>query len=337
MTKPTLHFVYATPNTLVDKLTMRLVHRKLAHPEWDKLPWPEPLKAPLCITYQVARHFSGRYPVKVYDLRERLEIVPEPGDVLLGHGWPDPKSLLWRAMADPRFSRRYLMAPYNHDPRQVEWVAPLVERCDKFFAISGQFWIDSFDKSPLAPYRDKVVRLNMGLDTADYPVVKTSFNPPGKRGFFYVGRAGHEKGVDLLEQMAATVPGFRGGYISVGGEIKGWQRISEPTDLTPELMRQVASEYDVFLNMSRADAQVTTVLEAMSWGFPVACTRESGYSREPSLFYLSLDDAEGNARVLRRVQELESEQLAELARLNRRIVETDYNWQGFLATLEEHL
>jgi glycosyltransferase involved in cell wall biosynthesis len=240
-------------------------------------------------------------------------------------------------MQDRRFSRRYLMAPYNHDPRQVAWVAPLVERCDKFFAISGQFWIDSFHASPLAPYRDKVVRLNMGLETADYPVVKTDFNPPGKRGFFYVGRAGHEKGVDLLEQLAVTVPGFRGGYISVGGEIRGWHKISEPTDLTPEMMRQVAGEYDVFLNMSRADAQVTTVLEAMSWGFPVACTRESGYSQEESLFYLSLTDSEGNARQLSRIQELESAELAGLARQNRRIVETDYTWQGFLATLEEHL
>lgn len=337
MKPTTLHFVYATPNTLLDKVSMKLLGRKLLHPAWEKLPWPTPLKAPLCITYQTARHLSKRYRVKLYDLRERLEIVPERGDILLGHGWPDPQSLLWRAMDDPRFSRRYLMAPYNHDPRQVAWSAPLVERCDRFFAICGPFWIDTFERSPLSAFREKVFRLNMGIDTNDYPLVKSSFNPPGKRKFFYIGRGGHEKGGDLLERIARYVPGFQGGYISVGGEIDGWTRICDPTDLTPELMRRIAAEYDVFINMSRFDAQVTTVLEAMSWGFPVACTRESGYSREETLFYLGLDDEEGNAAVIGRIQEMESSRLAELAQLNRQLVAERYSWERFLAALEENL
>lgn len=334
---PTVHLVYATPNTLLDKVSLRLVHRKLVHPAWDRLPWPTPLKAPLCITYQVARRLSRRYRVKLYDLRERLRIVPEKGDILLGHAWPDPKSALTRALEDDRFARRYLFSPYNHDPAQVAWLDPVLARCDRFFAVCGQFWIDSFEASPLARYREKVVRLEMGIDCTDYPVVKRSFNPPGSRRFFYVGRAGREKGIDLLEELAATIPGFQGGYISLGGEIKGWKKISEPTDLTPELMTRIAAEYDVFLNMSRADAQVTTVLEAMSWGFPVACTPESGYSQEPNLFYLSLEDRGGNRLLIEKLQAMPEAELAGIARLNRQRVESHFTWERFVTTLEENL
>ncbi len=337
MTLKTVHFVYATPNTLLDKFSMRLMGRKLFHPSWDKLSWPTPLKAPLSITFHTARHLSKRYRVRLYDLRERLDIVAEKGDILLGHAWPDSKSLLWRAMQDENFASRYLISPYNHDACQVGWLSPLVEQCDKFFAICGHFWIDSFDQSPLAPFRDKVVQLSMGIDTTNYPVVKSSFNPPGKRRFFYVGRGGHEKGIDLLEELAREVPGFQGGYISLGGEIKGWDKICDPTDLTPELMRSIAEQYDIFINMSRADAQVTTVLEAMSWGFPVACTHESGYSQEKSLYYLSLDDGKMNASVITELQRMESSKLAEVSRLNRTLVESQYSWERFLSTLEGNL
>lgn len=333
MSKKTVHFVYATPNTVLDKLTMKLMGRKLRHPSWEKYNWPSPLRAPLSITFQVAQHLSSRYKVKLYDLRERATIKPEKGDILLAHPWPDPQSLVWRALKDNRFAKRYIISPYNHDQAQIAWQYPAIAQCDKFFAVCGQFWIDTFEKSPFACFSDKVVRLNMGIDTNEYPLVKTDFNPPGKRKFFYIGRTGNEKGIDLLERLATDVAGFQGGYICQNGEIKGWNKISVPTDLTPELMGKIAEEYDVFINMSRADAQVTTVLEAMSWGFPVACTRESGYSEENNLFRMELDDWEHNLRTIHNIQQMENQDLELLSRCNRAHAETNYRWDVFLSTL----
>jgi glycosyltransferase involved in cell wall biosynthesis len=334
--KKTIHFVYATPFSQIDDLQLKIFKQKLWRPTWEQYKWPAPIQAPLSITYHVARRLSAKFRVKLYDLRERVDIEPENGDVLLGHIWPDTESVVWRALRNSKFHKKYLIGPYNNDPRQLSWASEAVENCDRYFAISGRYWIDTLHNSPIKDIQKKIVHLNMAIDANDYPMVKTSFNPPGKRKFFYIGRIGEEKGVDILEKFAESVPGFKGGYLCVGGDIRGWERISEPRKLTPEFMKKVAEEYDVFINMSRADAQVTTVLEAMSWGFPVACTKESGYTEE-DFFYMDLLNEEENVRRLTTIQQLSSEELCEISRINREIVETKYNWDTFLSILENNL
>jgi len=88
--------------------------------------------------------------------------------------------------------------------------------------------------------------------------------------------------------------------------------------------------------MSRADAQATTVLEAMSWGFPVACTKETGYSDE-NLFLLELDDIEQNIAVVEKMQNLSDDELLCISKNNRMLVETQYNWQNFGNVLKAHI
>jgi len=335
----TLHLVYATPQTPFDKIIMRLFKRRISHPAWYRHAWPIPIKAPLSITYQIARHFSENYRVKLYDLKERVTIKPDEGDILLGHIWPDRSSVMWRALDKNKFTKKYLIGPYNHNPEQVLWFREAVEKCDTYFAICGRHWFDTFDQSPFADLADKIVQLSMALDTCDYPFIKTRFNPAGRRRFFYIGRYGRfgdEKGVRLLEQMAEKIPGFSGGYICEGGDIKGWEKISGPTHLTPEFMVRIAADYDCFINMSRADAQATTVLEVMSWGFPVACTPESGYA-EDGIFRLELDDEQKNIETVLAIQRMDDADLRRISLNNRMAVELTYSWTRFLEKLEKNI
>lgn len=340
MSEPrTIHFVYATPYRLQDKIAMRLFKRKLSHPEWDAYHWPSPVKAPLSITFQIAQRLSARYRIKLYDLKERAVIKPREGDILLAHAWPDRQSIVWNALSNPDFGKKFLISPYNHDSRQVGWMEDAVKACDAYFAICGDYWMETFDEAVFAEYRHKVIHLNMALDMADYPLVKQGFSPPGKRKFFYIGRHGRfgdEKGVRLLENLSEKIPDFQGGYICPDGDIKGWRKISPPTRLTPDFMVKVAADYDVFINMSRADAQATTVLEAMSWGFPVACTRESGYTDE-SLFLLELDNERANILTLEKIQRMGNEELKEISSANRAIVAGKYSWKRFLEVIENNL
>jgi glycosyltransferase involved in cell wall biosynthesis len=338
-TAKTVHFVYATPYSLADKIAMRLVKRKLSHPAWNEYNWSSPIKAPLSITYQVAKALSSRYRLKLYHLKERFEIEPKEGDILLGHVWTDSESAVWRALDDKRFSKKYLIGPYNHDSRQVAWMREAIEKCDTYFAICGDHWMETFDRSPFPDLKEKVIHLNMAIDTADYPSIKKKFSKPGERSFFYIGRYGNfgdEKGVHLLENLAAMVPGFRGGYICPDGEIKGWHRISRPTSLTPGFMERIAAGYDVFINMSRADAQATTVLEAMSWGFPVACTAETGYT-DDALFQLDLENENHNLDTIRRIQKISSNDLETMVKTNRKALETKYSWNTFVERLVSSL
>jgi len=231
-----------------------------------------------------------------------------------------------------KFSKIILLQPYNSDEKQVGWINEFLPKCDKFIAICGDYWIDKITDSPLKKHANKITNINMAVDVKSYPKVKNNFNPKGKRKFLYIGRMGRygdEKGITLLEKLAETIPNFVGGYICDGVGIKGWTKISSPTVLSPELMKNIAEQYDIFINMSRADAQATTILEAMSWGFPVACTRETGYSKEKEFFYLSISDMEYNKNIINKIQNLTNKQLEDISKINQILVNENYSWENF--------
>lgn len=337
----TLHFVYVLPSSgnLICKVYRRLMHREMSRASSvAAFNWPNPLRAPQSITYFVGKSLEAQYKVKLYDLREKLTICPEPGDILLGHLWIGQNTVMWNSIHDARFSKKILIQPYNNNETQLGWVREGLMFCDGMIAIGGDYWVDNFSESPLKNFRKKIFHLNMAVDATSYPIVKNEFNPPNKRRFLYIGRQsrfGDEKGIGLLEELAKRIPDFQGGYICAGAEINGWKKISEPTALTPDLMKTIASDYDVLINMSRADAQATTILEAMSWGFPVACTNQSGYSREKSIFYLSLEDMNHNVDVINKIQNLTDDEIKSISVENRSVVEGKYCWDVFVSNFEK--
>ncbi|MBU1223567.1 MAG: hypothetical protein KKA22_02180 [Gammaproteobacteria bacterium] len=339
----TVHFVYAFPNerNILARIYRRFMGRDFIRgSSVSAFAWPSPLRAPQSITFYVGKFLESQYRVKLYDLWERTTICPEPGDILLGHLWTGRHTVMWNSISDTRFSKKYLIQPYNNNESQLGWVREGLELCDGFIAIGGDYWADNFSESPLKDFEKKIYHINMAVDAPSYPFVKNKFNPPQKRRFLYIGRQGRfddEKGIGLLEELAKRIPGFQGGYICAGAEIKGWERISSPTNLTPSIMKKIASEYDIFLNMSRADAQATSILEAMSWGFPIACTNQSGYSQEKDFFYLSLEDMEQNIELIRKIQNLSDERLKEISAENRRVVESKYSWEVFISNVDKFM
>jgi len=336
MTRPTIHFVYALPLGVIDKIALRLFGTIFTSSfRFDRIGWPRPIHAPLSISFHVAHSLSDRFDVKLYDLRSRWPITPRRGDILLAHPSPDPRSVSSQAFDDPRFARKILLSPYNADLGQTGWLSDLMPKVDRYVAISGEPWFNEFRSPFIERHGGKICRVDMGIDPDDYPLVKRRFSPPGARRFLYIGRVstfGDEKGISLLERLASRIEGFSGGYVCRGGEIEGWRKISSPRPLDLPFMEAVAREYDVFINMSRFDAQVTTVLEAACWGFPVACTPQSGY-REKSFFTLSVDDDDANRQVIETIQRLPSEHLARLARRNRELVATKYSWDRFAESI----
>lgn len=337
----TVHFVYALPpsKNIIGRIYRRFMHREIYRgSSVAAYDWPNPLRAPQSITYNVGTFLENQFRVKLYDLRERTKINPAPGDILLGHLWTDRDTVMWNSIINNGFAKKYLLQPYNNNESQVGWMRDGLELCDGFIAIGGDYWADNFNESPLKKYGKKIYHLNMAVYSPNYPLVKNEFNPPEKRQFLYIGRQGRfgdEKGIGLLEELALRIPDFQGGYICEGAEIKGWKKISSPTILTPNMMEKIAREYDVFINMSRADAQATTVLEAMSWGFPVACTNQSGYSREKNFFYLSLDDMEHNVEIIRKIQFLSETELKQISLENKKVVESKYSWETFVLNFDQ--
>ena len=345
----TIHFVYAVPQAgRIRGLGRALagygaLARRLRRPPPYRDGWlpglADPLAAPYSITVNLLRALRREARCKLYDWREAGGIEYGPDDIVLGHPHPDPDTPIQRAFASDRPCRaKVLLFPIHHAlPAVNAYALPLLDRADRVLGIMGPYWYDTLAQSVFAPWRHKITRLDMAVDAAQYPWVKRRFNPPGRRGYLHIGYNVPEKGPQVLAAAMAGLTEFRRGWIGAGEEIPHIPRLTPFAALTPAYVAGLASDYDVFVNTSVSDANPTTILEAMAWGFAVACTPQSGYYAMPTLSALSVDDARTNIAVLRGLQFAPSETLAEAAAANRRLVETHYTWERFCGTVRQTL
>lgn len=198
--------------------------------------------------------------------------------------------------------------------------------------IGGEIWTKDWNKTPFAALdKSKVLRINNAVSPSDYPFVKKTFNSPEKRKFLYIGHTGWYKNTDQLEKIAAEMPGFEGGHIGLGS-VKGWKKIADFSDLTNEFMQKIASEYDIFVTTSTADAQATTILEAMCFGFPIACTQETGYTY-PSIVRLDTRDTSLNITTLKMMKNMPELELKKLVSENISHIKNNHTWEDYVGKI----
>lgn len=309
--------------------------------------WRFPLSAPTSITHAIIETFHETHRIELHDHTSTGAISLGPRDLFVGHPWPDdatkdPSRYYWHQPSPTQITNMTLRR-YPDDPRvvlispfcgalQTPWIRSLTDICRNWILICGDVWRDSIEA--VMPWQPRCAMhpINMFVYADHYPPVKADFAPPGHRRFLYIGRVSGEKNTDLISAMAARLPGFSCGFITNDGGIEGCHSVSAERQLTPEYARSTLSRYDFFISPSSADAQATTVLEAMAWGLGVAATRESGYDH-PSIFALRPHDVAFNQQVFDGLQRIPSERLKELQRHNRVLVETKYS----AATFRERL
>lgn len=356
MTKK-LHFAYTVPlrktilGKAIDKLMVKTGMLPLHRGGMPVLiSWQKPIRAPHSISYHLLQSFKARLPVNFYNIYER--ILPEfsVDDVFVGQPVPDggfgpvrsltddAGSITSRVIRQRPSDRNFIIMPYTHDPMYVSWARDLV-RANKggLILVGGKIWErDWLSKSPFADIPiAKKIHVEMGIDPDDYPVVKKTWNPQGKRKYLYIGHTGWYKNTRELERIAERIPGFEGGHIG-GGEIKGWKKIADFASLSPEFMSKIADEYDIFVNTSSADAQATTILEQMCFGFVVACTPESGYDIA-SLQMLKVNDTGYNVAVLEELQQADESELAQIALSNRQAAIDRHSWERFTSEIVDFI
>lgn len=342
-----IHFVYKIPRhgnklgKLIDKYALTKKWFPVPWRYGKNIPWRKPIKAPHSITFQLLNALSKKDTVQLYDMYEEKICTLKKGDKFLAqpmNSWevdtykdPSVYKITSRTLdAFPNFpdADKTLIMPYTHDPDYNRATKDLIQKYGKnLIIISHKYWTDSWDKSPIKNYVDNLLRVNMCISAEEYPVVKKIFNPKGERRFFYIGNTNYYKNTRQLEEIAKAVPGFEGGHIG-RGEIKGWKKISDGADLTPEFMSRVAEEYDIFLNTSSADASPTTILEQMCFGFPIACTPESSYEYD-SFTMLHVSDTKHNVEVIYKLQNMDEDIFFEQAKKNRQLAIENHNWEDF--------
>lgn len=306
--------------------------------------WAFPIKAPYSISYHLGKGLSDYSKVRVYDFLSGETAKLKDNDVFLGHPKPDYSQFPWqdidknsvtyKTISKYPYAKNFIIVPYNHDPKQMKWAIPFYERFNpKFIFLCGDFYLKTWEKSPLNNVikKENVLSVNMAVDACSFPYLRDRFNRKGKRKFLYIGRTDYPKNIKMLERIAESFPGFEGGYIS-NGDIKGWKKISDFRVLEPSFMRQISSYYDIFLSTSEADAQATTVLEAMSMGFAVAATPESG-TCYPSIIPLDVQNLGFNLEQLNLLQNMDEEVLKENSIKNRAIIESNHNWETITSSI----
>lgn len=344
----TIHFIYALPNQNYSRIELKIdnflkkFNTRLYRNWHKKLLWGSPVRAPISITYNILKELKKHFKVKLYDIDENLTLKLSSNDIILGHPWPDHKTKLdgknsWINYDKNQITnatilnirneeiKSYLISPLNTDPNQINWIKPLVERCYEYIGIFGDVWLENLNQNQFKNI--KLHHLNMAIDVKDYPFLKENFNKKFKRKFLYIGRNSEEKGVKMLENLAERCPEFNCGYIS-NGVIKNCNKISDICELSPSLISKLSRDYDYFISPSLFDAQATTILESMAWGFAIVATDESGYDH-PSIFKLDKFNLEFNINLIKSLQIIDEEILLDYQRQNLLLLESKYNWETF--------
>ena len=298
----------------------------LVYPHGDLISTPD------AIGRELGRRLEARYKVVYHDWSSRGVIEPEPGDVLLGHPHPDRHTVFRSSLEKSGWRRRLMLAPFNHGgPRQVAFEDSIVPKCDLFLAITGPYWFKTVEQSRCSHWRPKMIHLDLAVDGRDYPPLKTSFGLPGKRRVAYVGHTQGYKNTPYLSEIAALVP--EADFAWMGGgtrEIRGFTALG-PIDFGTQAGKDLVAQYDFLLTVGNADANPTTILEAMAWGLIPVCTPTSGYEGIPSIPNVPLDDAPAAAAIVRRLLRADESDLVSMQSANRRLIETEYTWDRFAA------
>ena len=285
---------------------------------------------PDAIGRNLGERLQHRYRVIYHDWWERGVIRPEPGDVLLGHPHPASGTIFRRSARERGWSRVLMMSPFNHgDLRQVAFADPIIRDCDLYLAITGPYWFASIADSRCSHWGPKMLHLDMAVDRHPFPPLKSSFSPPGKRRFIYIGSTLYMKNTPYLTQIARRLPGVEFSWIGRGTTgIPGLTPLGF-LDFNAEDGRTILSGFDFLVTVGTADANPTTILEAMAWGLLPVCTPQSGYAGIPSVTNLPLHDPEEAAAVLTRLNTMPGERLLAMQAENWRLLDHHYNWDRF--------
>lgn len=295
-------------------------------------PHGERISAPDSIGRELGRRLERRYRVRYYDWDVPGVIKPERGDVLLGHPHPNRRTIFRQSVRQPGWRRRLMLAPFNHgDLQQVAFEDGVVPHCDRFLAITGAYWFRTLPGSRCSHWLPRMTHIDLAVDRADYQPLRTRFSPIGSRRVVYIGSSVWFKNTPYLSEIAEFLPGTDFGWIGGGPlSIRGFTPLGVLDFTTPE-GRSAVAQYDIMLTVGTADANPTTILEAMAWGLIPVCTPQSGYEGIPSLPNVPLGDAGAAADVVRGLLQAPESDLLAMQAANWKLLDEHYNWDRFAA------
>jgi glycosyltransferase involved in cell wall biosynthesis len=293
-------------------------------------PASDAIKTPFSIGRELAKRIEQHYPVQIHDHRARYAITPQSGDVLLGHPTWEPDTVFNASVVKSGWKRKLCLHPFAPgDLHQVAHLDTILPFCDQFLAITGPFWCNELPVTHCRHFAPKTVHIDLAVNRHHFPPIKSSFNPPGKRKFLYIGNHPWYKNMPYLDELAARLPDFD--FTWIGSEKKRYSHLKQlgKRDFDTPQARELAASFDFLVTVGRADANPTTILEVMAWGLIPVCTPQSGYEAIKGIVNIPLDAPDAACQILLSLQNIEDETLRSWQELNWQSLDSHYNWDRF--------
>lgn len=287
------------------------------------------VSTPDAIGRNVGERLERSYRVVYHDWAARYGIQPRPDEALVGHPHPLPGTVFRRSSRSMVWGRVLMLAPFVDDPIQIAFEDAIIGDCDLFLAITGPYWYSRLGHSRWSHWKPKMVRLDLAVDRADFPPLKAGFNPPGRRRFVYIGHRGHFKNTEYLGEIARGSPEVEFAWIGPHSQELAGVAALGGQDFSTPAARELVAGFDFLITVGRADANPTTILEAMAWGLIPVCTPQSGYQGVSGIVNVPLDDVTGVTSIIRELQEMSDAELRRIQRENWDRLDRDFTWDQF--------
>jgi glycosyltransferase involved in cell wall biosynthesis len=308
-------------------MTIRRIH--IVYPHGDRASTPD------AIGHELGRHLGRRFEVSFHDWAAFERITPAEDAAIVGHAHPVPGTTFRRSVRQPGWGRRVLLQPFVTNLDKVGYLAGVIPHVERFVAITGRYWERRLPSAYLSGIAATFIQRDLAIDCSDFPQLVDAGGSRGRRRLLYIGRDVPLKNLGYLEQIAALRPEWEFARIGPPGPERPGITYLGSHDFRSAESRDLLASFDIAITVGRADANPTTVLEAMAWGLVPVCTPESGYEGYPGVTNIPLGDAHAAVVVLDSLQAMSDTEVQTLRQANRRRVETEYTWDRFAEVVED--
>ena len=100
-------------------------------------------------------------------------------------------------------------------------------------------------------------------------------------------------------------------------------------DFSKQEAKKLIKEYDFLITVGSADANPTTILEAMAWGLIPVCSVQSGYEGFSGIRNIPIDNIDAAVKIINELQYVSEEQLNKWQQENLAELDRHFNWDRF--------
>jgi glycosyltransferase involved in cell wall biosynthesis len=288
------------------------------------------ISTPDAIGRELGARLRQFYEVVHVEWNDICRLKPHQDAVLLGHAHMIPWTVFRQSMREKGWKRVLLMNPFHHgDLSQVAFIDHFIGSVDLFLAITGNYWFETMEQSAVAKWLPKIRHLDLAVNRRDFPPIKRAFRPEGQRRFLYIGNASPPKNLPWLNELARTLPEYEFSWVGSTSEAFSHLKPRGFHDFSTEAGKAEITQHDFMITVGSADANPTTILEAMAWGLIPICTKQSGYHEYSGIVNLPLNDTTAAAAILRELQNISEQSLFEMQTGNWELLDDHFNWDRF--------